>query len=391
MRHAAPGVSAAFDYQFERALYWLARSPAGFRVGIETDDDVAVNGRTTERLLEQDKHSISDAQPFGDRSRDLWNTLRIWVEAVKNELLTADAVRFVMATNKSLPDDCLARRISAANSKSDIAACIAALKKAVEPPPAGLATIIAEVLSEDSTSALKVVIAQCELIDGSQGAGGQELRESTIAHLQFPSWCATTADSVVDELLGWLHKNALRAWQSGDAGWLSRDDFVNQFYAILDRRRRQLTRERAEHLLPIADDALGKERARIFVRQLHLVTEDDVLVDTAIREFIRCNIEKSRLSSEGNVTDEDWNAFEASLLERWVKIRARIVRMRATETERDVGFEILMDTTQDYRERLAGNQTEHVYLTAGTYHRLADIPKLGWHPRFEDVLREDDQ
>ena len=73
--HSAPGPSAGYGYQIERALYWLARSPAGAAVGIETDDDVAVrNG--TKSLLEQDKHSIAaGAEPFGDRSRDLWNTL----------------------------------------------------------------------------------------------------------------------------------------------------------------------------------------------------------------------------------------------------------------------------------------------------------------------------
>jgi hypothetical protein len=40
------------------------------------------------------------------------------------------------------------------------------------------------------------------------------------------------------------------------------------------------------------------------VQQLFLVTDDPVLVDSSIRDFIRCNIEKLRLSKEGNITDE---------------------------------------------------------------------------------------
>ena len=78
--HAAPGPSAGYGYQIERALYWLSHSPAGAAVGIETDDDVAVRNGTTS-LLEQDKHSIAaGAEPFGDRSKDLWNTLNIWLD-----------------------------------------------------------------------------------------------------------------------------------------------------------------------------------------------------------------------------------------------------------------------------------------------------------------------
>ena len=59
---------------------------------------------------------------------------------------------------------------------------------------------------------------------------------------------------------------------------------------------------------------------------------------------------------------------------------------RAPET--DVGFEIFTDTTEDHREKLAGNDTEQVYLTSGTYHRLADLVRVGWHPRFEELMRE---
>ena len=163
---------------------------------------------------------------------------------------------------------------------------------------------------------------------------------------------------------------------------------MNQLYAIIDRRKRQISRERAEHLIPVTDDKIGQEKARPFVKQLHLVTDDDALVDSAIREFIRCNIEKSRLSAQGDVTDDDWNAFETTLLSRWEKIRARVVRMQKTGKEEDIGFEIFTDTTENHREKLAGSDTEQVYLTSGTYHRLADMIRVGWHPRFKELMRE---
>mgnify|MGYP001578657701 CR=1 FL=1 len=39
-----------------------------------------------------------------------------------------------------------------------------------------------------------------------------------------------------------------------------------------------------------------------------------------------------------------------------------------------------------YREKLAGSDTEQVYLTSGTYHRLADMIRVGWHPRFRELM-----
>lgn len=64
-------------------------------------------------------------------------------------------------------------------------------------------------------------------------------------------------------------------------------------------------------------------------------------------------------------------------------------RLRRDWPEADVGFEILTVTTDEHRERLAGVETEQVYLTAGTYHRMADRLIVGWHPRFEELIKND--
>lgn len=383
--HSAPGTSAAFSYQFERALYWLAQSPSGSVVGVETDDDVAVRGADASQLLEQDKHSIrEDAEPFGDRSKDLWNTLAIWIEALDTKEV-ADTTRFLMVTNKVLPE-CVAQQIGRAESEKEITACVAALEVAAKTPPQHIALLIKRVLHLDSRTSLRRLILQCELVDASQATAGRELRKKTVAQLQLPEWCLAGADSIADELLGWLHKTALVAWQLKQPAWIQRDHFVNQLHAVIDRRKRQIARERAEHLIPVTEDKVGQEKGSPFVKQLHLVTDDDGIVDSAIREFIRCNIEKSRLSAEGNVTDDDWTAFETVLRSRWDKIRARVIRMKRAAPEEDIGFEIFTDTTEEYREKLAGSDTEQVYLTSGTYHRLADMVRVGWHPRFRELM-----
>ena len=386
-RHSAPGTAAAFCYQFERALYWLARSPAGSAVGVETSEDVAIRGADALGLLEQDKHSICDnAQPFGDRSKDLWNTLAIWIDALDAKEV-AETTRFLMVTNKVLPE-CIARHIGRAQSEAEITVCVAALKAAAETPPQHIAHLMQRVLRSDSRVNLRKLILSCELADGSQATAGQALRKKTIACLPLPQWCLVCADSIVDELLGWLHKTSLAAWQQKQPAWIQRDYFLNQFHAVIDRRKRQIARERAEHLIPVTDDKVGQERGSRFVKQLYLITDDDSVVDNAIREFIRCNIEKSRLSIEGNVTDGDWKAFEGALVSRWGKINTRVIRMKQTAPEKDIGYEIFTDTTEDHREKLAGSDTEQVYLTSGTYHRLADMIEIGWHPRFQELMRD---
>jgi len=387
-KHSAPGPNAGFGYQFERALYWLALSPAGYLVGIETCDDVAVQGPDGSQVLEQDKHSIrEDAEPFGDRSKDLWNTLATWIDALDDGTVSAEKTVFLMVTNKVL-QNCIAQRIGNAETEAEIEGCVTALETAAKKPPQHITSQIERVLRSTSRQNLRSLIWKCELIDGAQSVAGKEIRKETVARLQIPAWCVPHADSIADELLGWIHKLAMEAWRERRPAWIERDHFVTQLHSIIDRRKRQISRERAEHLIPVTDDKVGKEKGRPFVKQLYLVSDDDGLIDTGIREFIRCNIEKSRLSIQGDVTDEDWNVFEATLFARWEKICARVKRMNKSGDERDVGFAILTDTTESHREKLAGNDTEQVYLTSGTYHRLADMIRIGWHPRFKELMQE---
>lgn len=387
-QHSAPGSNAAFIYQFERALFWLAQSPAGFVIGIETDDDVAIRGADGSQLLEQDKHSIQDnAKPFGDRSKDLWNTLSIWIEALDAGEVAPETTRFLMVTNKELPK-CIARNISLAESEAQVMACIAELETAAKSPPQQIAILMQRVMLPTSRASLKKLIERTELVDELAHSAGLELRKNTIALLQLPEWCLAYSDSIADELLGWLHRTVLAAWQQNMPAWIQRDHFVNQLHAVIDRRKRQIKRERAENLIPVPDERLGQEKGSPFVKQIYLVSDDDSVVDNAIREFVRCNIEKMRLSTEGNITDDDWKAFEVTLQGRWEKIRARVMRMSQLEKEEDIGFEIFTDTTEEHREKLAGIDTEQVYLTSGTYHRLANMIRLGWHPRFEELMHK---
>ena len=255
--HSAPGSNAGFSFQFERALYWLAKSSAGSVVGVETNDDVAIRGTDSKQILEQDKHSIQkDVAPFGVRSKDLWNTLKIWIEALDSDEVTAGTTLFMMVTNKDVPE-CIARKLGHAESEDDINACIADLETAAIAPPKGIRPLVERVMRSESRSNLRELIFSCRFADASEDTAGQELRAKTFGHLQVPECYASSADSILDELLGWMHKTALTSWQQKQPAWIKRDNFVNHLYAILDLRKRLISRERAEHLIPVGDDKVG--------------------------------------------------------------------------------------------------------------------------------------
>ena len=386
-KHNASGSSAGYIYQFERALLWLSTQPSGSRVGIETESDVVIEGVEQTTIHEQDKHSIrQDAVPFADRSKDLWNTLVIWLDAVENKEVDVQTTQFVMATNKTIPE-CIAKHIGRAESSTDIDACIDELRKAAKDPPEGVSLAMKRVMQPTSIAFLRQLIERCRLHDNCRGESDEQSKEVFLNNLQLPSWCAPHRELVFDSLFGWAIEVSISSWRNGRPAWIPRDSFVNQMHAILESMKRNIRRERSENLIPVNDEIIGKEKGSPFVRQIHLVTDDNILSDIAIREYVRCNIEKLRLSEEGEISDNDWIEFETTLHTRWEKIRGREIRMQKIDSDEDVGFRILSATTEDYKERLAGSETSQVYLTSGTYHRLANMLKVGWHPHYIERMK----
>jgi hypothetical protein len=224
----------------------------------------------------------------------------------------------------------IARLHRQANAKTDddIAACIGALEKAGQQPSQTITQHVRRVLASESRSSLVGLIRNIELLDASLDSG-RGLRLETISRLTLPQWAVSTADPILDELRGWLHRTASAAWHERRPAWISRDHFVNQLHAILDSRKRRIFRERGENLIPVTDEQVGQEKGRPFVKQLYLVTDEEEVIATSIRELVRCHIEKGRLCKEGNLTDSDWEAFEAALRSRWSKIRQRVCECKA--------------------------------------------------------------
>jgi len=382
--HSAAGSAAGFVYQFERALLWLSQCPSGSRVGIETADDVALVTAEGLYLSEQDKHTIANAKPYGDRSRDLWNTMAIWVDALHSGELRAQTA-FRLVTNAVL-QDCIAKDIGQAASEAQIDACIARLEQAAVHPSETIATLVQAVLDQAVRPSLREVIRHCELLDGATPEGGADMPTLIASNLQMPAALIPQASSIVNELRGWLTSTVLGLWRDQQQGWIERDAFVNYLYSIIEHRKRVRTRERAERLIPVTDADMGEQRGRRFVKQLYLVTDEDAEVNHAIKDFIRCHSEKIRLSREGDVTREDWLDFSDTLSSRWESISRRLLRTRSSATPEDLGYEIYSETTMEYRARLAGSETDQVYLTSGTYHDLADGLTVGWHPDFKKLI-----
>lgn len=379
-KHDAPGLLAATELQFLRALDWLARAPVEARVGLETGDDVVVEGSEGRQVSEQDKSSVKlVGHPFTDRSTALWKTLAIWAsQAQAGE--HSDATLLLLVTNRPVPE-CLARRLSDANERSAITSCVEELLQVASDPPEPLA-LSCSVLRTLGRPALGELVRRIHLCDGSELPIDSQATQ-VAAQLHFPR---TLGDPLVllDALLGWLHRTCYVLWSQGKQAWIERSQFDHQYHAIVFQIRRDRTSERAARLIPLDPADLAQSRARSFVRQLLLVDADDSDIDNAIASYLRFGTERLRLIEAGDITETDWDDFFGNLFERWQRIARQHQGLMTREDAKEIGRAILRTTADNgFRADLAGKRTSSEYFTAGGYHRLADDSTIWWHPAYQ--------
>jgi hypothetical protein len=174
-------------------------------------------------------------------------------------------------------------------------------------------------------------------------------------------------------------------WRANKPAIISREAFDTQYQRLLQIHNHHFRKAKPEHLLPVSLSEVASFKDHTFVKQLRAVSLANEAEDVtdAITDFIRCGIEQFRLSSEGNLAQQDISAFEGNLVRRWKEIcrqRCKSPTQLAAETARDVGYDILADALQ-HREPLGGTAQEP-YITTGSFHRLSDATRVWWNPRY---------
>lgn len=396
-KHTASGQAAGYLFQPDRALYWLAHSKKGDIVGIETADDITVvseNGDIT--IREQDKNSVQvDGQPISDRSKDLWNTLFIWVKALESNEIVIGNIGLLFATNKSIPEDALVRKIADAD-KTNLDNIISVLKTAIKNPPSGIKDKVEYVLNREDL--LKDLIPHIRLSDGNSL---DDLNDKIISQLHLPE---EIASDVLFMLKGWVHDTVVKLWNESQPGFLSREAFDNFLNKAKYRISSANIRERVKRLvLPDVDEekrALSEQGT--FVKQLESITDDEDLLMEAIDDYLCADVERTRLILAGEITGTDFDDFDDKCEERWKEVKRRKIRNgtidsilsdnnlnneEKREKLRELGFEIYdLTACSGYNGVLAGYTTTESYLTKGTYYIMSDSLRIGWHPQWESLF-----
>jgi len=286
--HNAAGQMAGYLFQPERALSHLALSPRGSLVGVETLDDVAVMHANGATILESDKHYTSDKKPLADRSKEFWNSLKVWLDAIDAEDLDMDTTEFHLVTNRTLYDGIAFDLMHRENANIPPQTFVTRLRKAGKNPPGALKEIFTQVLAYSDVR-LGNLISRIRVFDATTAIHGLALRKALCDHLHLPP---AHADEIIQGLLGWVDEFVLTQIRENKPAWITRDAFGERYRRLLHRYQDiAFIRETEEALIAVDADERAKRKNRMFVKQLEWIGcsegEDDDQILEAIDAHIR--------------------------------------------------------------------------------------------------------
>lgn len=377
-KHTAAGQAYGYLFQIERALLWLAKSPKGSIVGIETEDDIVVKLLSGKKIHEQDKSSTSTFYPFNPKRKDLWNTLYIWLNAIKHKEIELSNTSFYLVTNKD-GNGSLAQQLGLAKDKTEIKKCVAILRKIGKKPSNSIKKIVNQVLSF-SDNELSELIERITFDDSN--INYLDISKTLSSELQLDD--DEYSLKIIDELIGWVFKEVTNAWKQKLPAFIERDSFMrkknnsikDQKFSTFNDIVKEVTKERQE-----------QEMDEVFVKQLLAIECNEREVLNAIKCYIQTIDKITELATSGYITEKHYEKMKEYCTERWESIFQRVkVQYGDTKRAEEIGKLIFLETCE-HIAKLNDVSTSYA-LTKGTYHKLSNTLTVGWHPNFETMFKK---
>ncbi len=377
--HTAAPQASGYLLQLERALFHLSQADHDVTIAVERFDDVAQLKNGLPVVQEQDKNSVKNRTDLlGDRSTALWRTLQIWMQQYRDTGLFCD--RYLLVTNVRIEDGVASMWKRNADTTATPAHIVEALRTISKTKSkAKIVKTMQDVVSADD-SVLTMLASRIELIDGfTLASARQEMINGFALHPGLDQ------QQILDFLLGWMTRVLKEAWDMGQPGLISRLACIRQCREIEASLARQRFLPRAARDVLIAVNERNRALARPFAEHLRRIEADDDDLLQAVEHFVQFNIEKHRLSADGDVADREWQDRGDRLITRWRNIVKNTRRVHRDLRPVEVGQRIMSEATYFHCEPLGGQSCSEIYMTSGHYHRLADDDEVWWHPTYRAI------
>lgn len=411
MTDSAKGSISGYLYQFERAFYLLCNlEEEESYISIEKIDDVAVHSEEGVILIvEQDKNSIAASRTtFEDTSKDLWRTIELWIQKIKTKVLNK-STKFQCSTNKKIPDDALVKFMFQNKNSFDL------VKDKIQDLREIQKNKLDKYKTKDSKrgkyvenilklidfaikneTELKIIVSNLFVYDNTN------LKKKIISKLRISSYSELQQETIYNNLYGWILNTCMYKWNNNQDAEINKKDFDYQYTLNLNYPSIINAIFRAKRDINIDNADFESKKDEIFVKQINILKTNDkfkkFFVRNAIEDFLRYEIEHTYLIDKGNLTKEDFMDFLNVCKEKWEEYFYRLINKEldnySDEKMNELGIDVftyIINILQvNFKNDISFN-TDNIYIKNGTFLKLSNIPKIGWHPNWENLFNKNNE
>lgn len=393
-----------FHFQFEHGILALCKlSDENSYVSIESVDDVAVHDQLGTVISSfQDKHSIASTSiGFKDRSKDLWRTIEIWVDKLESGIFNSNTTFFCSANNLIDPESLVYG--FANNLYEDPIIKIKELKKAIKedrkakniqdkktPTLDKIVELLNSVLKREEY--LKTVLKNLKVIPELNPR--QEI--FSLLHLNSKNRSIIQKENIYHSILGWFIDNCIYKWKNGSEAKILKRDLDTKYQETISNDSISNAIFRNKDSIELDQNKVDDSYELTFVNQIRdLNLRDEVkrdLISDAIEDYLKYEIEHTFLIQQiGDFTKADFDKFLEACLKKWRAKFNALFPKKLSSYSADVAeakaFQIFNEIINDEKIlKFKEHHSFHVnneYIKNGSFLKLSNIPKIGWHPMWE--------
>lgn len=379
---SVPGQYLGYSLQCSRMLDHLLRAKPGDCVSLEVIGDVATVSPDGSTVAEEGKSRTGGGNPISDRAIDFWKAIRNWADAVQAGQLEPSRTKFRLYTSRPFESN-IAERFTRASTriaaKQELDAARSDLWSSVERVADGpLSGHLRAVFSADP-ELITAIIERFEIESGT-GSSIDDMR-LVLQKMLVPS---ELLDHVLRSMLGWLKMLTDSQIERGQPATVEYDEFHREMLALTRKLDHQ------QFLASVASEPSKKRvrehlRLRTYVRQLDLIEVDDDEKIRAVIDFMKAEADRIHWAAKGRVHSTSFDEFEIDLISAWRNYRRRCGVLAKAYGAAEQGKLLYADCGL-HAPKLQGIELP-AHFCRGSFHALADVLKIGWHPEYSILLR----
>lgn len=391
----ASASALGYLYQCRYALLLALQKGDDLDLGISVEklDDVAFHGAPSSpenaRELLQFKHHVGKRGTLGDGSPDVWKSLNIWTEAAQSKRIDLNRVTLCLVTTSQAT---IRNAVRLLRPDPTTRKPLEALERLMEAGATSTNQAVTDAFNRFASLTdldRRALVNAVVLLDGASNIIDLDgALRSAVRYAADPKH----RNALVERLEGWWLQRLVRHLSDPDPNVVPVSTIQRQVYEIGSLFRRECL---PDDLSGVAspDNAHPNDDDRTFVRQLGLIGLSDARLRYAQSDHYRAFTQRSRWVKDQLIDLDEATAYENRLVEGWEE-RFAIMNeevphgseepTRARHGLRFYNWIVSEAPTKGSFWLRPDFQAE--YMTKGSYHMLADVLRVGWHPDYLGLL-----